>query len=81
MEHRIDFERLDDTPVEVLAGLRDAIVLKLSSLGLAWQDGEPAPALQVWQVGRDQDEVDDVEDDIDTLRAVEKALGKGQPKH
>ena len=81
MEHMIDFDRLDETPPDVLDGLRGAIVLKLSENGLTWSDGVTVPSFGDWCSGRKQDDIDDAIDDIDTLRAVERALGKGQTRH
>lgn len=80
-EVMIDFSKLDEVDPQVLSDLRMAVINKVSEHGIKWDKGRCTPRFTNWAESREQDEVEDVMDDLDTLVAIEKVLGVNKVKH
>lgn len=81
MDHIVDWNNLENTEIETLSGLRDAIILKVSRHGYEWIGQFSPDDFKAWAYGRDSDEIDDIADDIHSLLAVEKVMGINETKH
>ena len=80
-EVSIDFSKLDSIDPKVLADLREAVISKIKEHGIEWKNSRCFPQFKVWSNDRDDEEVEDVMDDLDTLVAIERVLGIGKTKH